>query len=82
MRRPRWTVPRLLAAILTIATLLGMVCAVVVDRTVQAQQLDTVTDQVDDHEARLRLVQQRLDQIAVDVRWIRAGLEQQWKDRK
>lgn len=78
MPRHQWTLNRTLAVILTVATLLGMLCALVIDRTVQAQQLHEIDEEVVDHEGRLRVIEQRLDQIAVDVRWIRSGLDERW----
>ena len=56
-------------------TVLGGVWAVATDRQVLTIRSEVHASQLDDHEQRLRVIEQQLHQIRTDVRWIRRHLE-------
>jgi septal ring factor EnvC (AmiA/AmiB activator) len=75
-----WTIKRLAAIAASVVTvsaaLLGAVWAASAEREGSRQQIEQQAGRIEDHEARLRSVEKDLGQIATDVRWIRASLEQ------
>ena len=56
-------------------TLIGGVWAVATDRQSLTLRSELNAVQLDDHEQRLRVIEQQLHQIRTDVRWIRRYLE-------
>ena len=56
-------------------TLLAALCGLVVERTTALVTLDRLDATSEDHEHRLRVIEQRLGEIHTDVRWIRAAME-------
>ena len=56
-------------------TLIGGVWAVATDRQSLTLRSELNAVQLDDHEQRLRVIEQQLHQIRTDVRWIRHHLE-------
>ena len=56
-------------------TVLGGVWAVATDRQVLTIRSEVHASQLDDHEQRLRVIEERLHRIETDVRWIRRYLE-------
>ena len=53
----------------------GWVWAASANRTATGNQLERCSEQIDDHEARLRKLEDRMARMDINVQWIRSFLE-------
>jgi len=76
-RPPQWQQILTVAAIVVVwaTSLMGAVWWTAADRTAALDQIEAAAVCIDDHEARLRALENQTAQIAADIRWIRQHME-------
>ena len=72
----RWKAAGVIAsAVLAVLAVGGAVWAAAAERERLSSEAAANTAVIEDHEARIRMIERELNGIATDVRWIRAHME-------
>lgn len=75
-KRKSWSLSGAAILVGWLLTVGGLVWAASADRSAIVSRVNASTAQLNDHEQRLRVIEPRLSEIAIDVKWIRKHLEQ------
>jgi len=77
--RRRWLLSCGAVAIAWLATVIGLVWSASAERATVRTQMQARETCIEDHEARLRLIEHDLTQLVSDVSWIRSTIERNGK---